>query len=342
VPWGSVRGHDAQVEALRRAIVADRFPHAFLLVGPAGVGKGLFARTLAQALLCEKNPELALEPCGRCPSCLQIVEGSHPDVLRVGKPEDRQELPIRAIRDLCIDLGLKPMRGHRRVAIVEDADDLSEEAANAFLKTLEEPPPGSVLMLIGESPDAQIATIVSRCRVLRFQPLSAADLTSILRDEGLVSDPAVAADLAERSEGSVARAKALADPEVGPFRREMIDTLSDPEGFDPLRLAARMDVFCKEGGKEAGPQRERAFVLLGELARLWRGVLWQTAGLEPPSSDPGEAQAIASLAARLEPEDVFILADRCLTAVGEINRNASRTLVIQSLARDMARTIHGR
>ena len=323
-------------------MAAGRFPHAFLFVGPPGVGKALFARTLAQALLCERNSELVLQPCGQCPSCLQVVQDSHPDVLFVHKPEDRQELPVRAIRDLCIDLGLKPMRGHRRVAIVADGDDMSEEAANAFLKTLEEPPPGSDLILIGDSADAQIATVVSRCRVLRFNPLSTEDLATILLEDGLAASPEAAASLADRAGGSVARAKALADPEVGPFRREMIDTLTASGGFDPVHLASRMDAFCKEGGKEAGPQRERAFVLLGELGRLWRGVLWQTAGLEIPSLDPAEVEAIANLAARIEPEDVFVLADRCLAAAAEVSRNASRTVVIHSLTRDMARTILGR
>ena len=323
-------------------MAAGRFPHAFLFVGPPGVGKALFARTLAQALLCETNPESILEPCGRCPSCLQVVADSHPDVLFVRKPEERQELPVRAIRDLCIDLGLKPMRGARRVAIVADGDDMSEEAANAFLKTLEEPPPGSVLILIGESADAQIATVVSRCRVLRFNGLSTEDLSAILLEDGLVANPEDAASLADRAGGSVARAKALADPEVGPFRRELIETLTASGGFDPVHLAGRMDTFCKEGGKEAGPQRERAYVLLGELGRLWRSVLWQAAGLEAPSLDPAEAGEIASLAARLEPEDVFVLADRCLVAAAEVGRNASRTVVIQSLTRDLARTILGR
>ena len=143
MPWGSVRGHDRLVADLRRAAAQGRLPHAFLFVGPEGVGKHLFARTLARALLCERPPEAALAPCGECPSCHQVEAGTHPDVLAVARPEDKHELPIRAIRDLGHDLALKPMRGARRVAVVDDADDLSEEASNAFLKTLEEPPPGS-------------------------------------------------------------------------------------------------------------------------------------------------------------------------------------------------------
>ena len=319
---------------------AGRFPHALLLVGPEGVGKTLFAQTLAQALLCTTNPPEALDPCGRCPSCLQIVERSHPDVLRAEKPEDRQELPIRAIRQLCIDLGFKPMNGTRRIAIVEDADDLSEEAANAFLKTLEEPPPGSVLMLIGSAAESQIATVVSRCRVLRFDALSRSDLAGILVDQGLAANPEEADALAANSDGSLARAKGLADPEFANFRRELIDAVGAEGTFDPMDLARRLDAFSKEAGKEAGLQRERAVILLGELARLFRAVLWQTAGMEPESPDARDRKAIANLAARLEPEDVFTLAERCLDASAQVGRNASRTLIFESAALDLGRVLN--
>ena len=341
VPWGSVRGHDALVEALRRAIAAGRFPHAFLLVGPEGVGKGLFARTLAQSLLCETNPEIRLDHCGHCPSCLQVAENTHPDVLSVSKPEDRQELPIRAIRDLCLDLGMKPMRGSRRVAIVHDADELSAEAANAFLKTLEEPPPGSVLILIGTSAETQLDTILSRCRVLRFEPLGADDLAAVLVDAHLASDLNSAKRLAERGEGSVSRALALADESLEGFRRVMIDEITDPRGFDAPALARRLDGFSKEAGKESAAQRERARVLIGELARLFRGVLWQTAGVAPPSPDEADRRAIASLARRMDPEDVFLLADRCLEADDHVRRNANRALVFESLTHDLGELVNG-
>ncbi len=340
--WGSLRGHETQVRAIRSAMQAGRMPHAFLFVGPEGVGKRRFALTLAQALLCERNPSTQLEPCGVCPSCLQVIEGSHPDVLQVEKPEDRQELPIRSIRDLCQDLGLKPMRGIRRIAIVDDADDLSDEAANAFLKTLEEPPPGSILILIGSAAELQLETILSRCRLLRFEPLSREDVAQILLDSGLTKDHQEAQRLADLSEGQVSRALGLADADLGPFLRSMLGELAEAGRFHSFRFAQKLEAFSNEAGKESGPKRERARLLIGELARFLRAVLWQTAGVESPSTDPEDLAAIQALARRLEPEDVFVMADRCLSADYQVRRNANRALVFESLAHDFGRILASR
>jgi DNA polymerase-3 subunit delta' len=311
-----------------------------LFVGPEGVGKKTFARKLAQALLCERAPEAKLDPCEQCPSCLQIQAGTHPDLLQAARPEDKHELPIRVIRDLCLDLGLKPMHGTRRVAIVDDADDLNDEAANAFLKTLEEPPDGSVLILIGTSAEVQLDTIVSRCRVVRFDPLPADELAELLIEQGVTADPAEAARLAALGEGSVGRARGLADPDLERFRRGLVDELADPRGFDPPALAARLKTFIDEAGKESVEKRGRARLLVGELARFFRGLLWQTAGLTPPNPDPDDRRAAAALAARLEPEDVFLLADRCLAADHHIQRNAYMPLILDAFTRDLGRLIN--
>jgi DNA polymerase-3 subunit delta' len=329
------------VDELRRGLARGRFPHALLFVGPEGVGKKAFARVLAQALLCERAPEEALDPCGACPSCLQVVAGTHPDLLQAERPEDKHELPIRVIRELCLNLGLKPMHGRRRVAIVDDADDLNDEAANAFLKTLEEPPPGAVLILIGTSAEVQLDTLVSRCRVVRFDPLPPGELAAVLLDQGLTADPAEAAHLAGLAEGSVSRARGLADPDLGRFRRDLIDTLADPRGFDPPALAERLETFSKEAGKESVDRRARARLLFGELARFFRALLYQTAGLEPPSPDPDDRRAAALLAARLEPEDVFLLADRCLDADYQLQRQANLAMILDALTRDLGRAING-
>jgi DNA polymerase-3 subunit delta' len=155
--WQRVRGHEALVEAFDRARRRGRLAHAYLFSGPSGVGKHLFAEELARALLCETaGPRL--EACDHCPSCRQAQAGTHPDLFLTGRPEESLELPISVIRDLCRSFGLKSARGRGKVAVIDDADDLNEEAANCFLKTLEEPPPRSVLILIVTSAARQLPT----------------------------------------------------------------------------------------------------------------------------------------------------------------------------------------
>lgn len=338
--WRSVRGHDRVIERLREGARAGRLAHAFLFVGPEGVGKRTFALKLAQALLCEQNPEEMLDPCGACPGCAQVDAGTHPDLIVEGRPDDKQELPIKVIRDLCANFGLKPVRGLRKVAIVDDLDAINEEAANAFLKTLEEPPPGAVLILLGTSPELQLETIVSRCQVVRFDPIPEEDLIAVLLEKGVAADEAEARRLASMADGGVGRAMSLADPELGSQRRALIDGLADERGFDPGEQVQQFLTFAKQAGKEAAVQRRRAALMIGEIARLFRGVLWQTAGLEAPAADPADRRAIATLANRLEPEDVFILADRALEADRHLRRNLYLPVVLESLFHDLAKIIN--
>ncbi len=338
MPWGKVRGHDRVVAELRQALARGRWPHALLFVGPEGVGKRRFAQTLAQALLCERHDEAALDPCGLCFACKQVAAGTHPDVLTVVKPEEKHELPIALIRQLCLDLGLKPARGKRRVAIVDDADDLSPEAANAFLKTLEEPPPGAVLILIGTSPELQLDTIRSRCRIVRFDPLPERELAAVLLEHQLAPDRAEANRLAALGEGSVGRAVGLADPELDAFRRRLIDELTTR--FDPPGLARRIEAFVNEAGKESAPRRARASLLVGELARFFRGALWQSSGLTPPCADAADRRAATDLAERLDSEAIIELADRCLLADYHIARKAHVGLLLDALMHDLGKRIN--
>ena len=337
MPWLSLRGHDRVVDSIRRAMQGGRLPHAFLFVGPEGIGKLTFALRLAQALLCERVPEAELAPCGVCPGCVQVLGGTHPDLLRVARPEDKHELPIRVIRDLCLDLGLKPARGGRKVAIVDDADDMNDEAANAFLKTLEEPPDRSALILIGTSAELQLDTIISRCRVVRFDPLPAAELASVLVEQGVVDDIKNADRLAALGEGSVARARGLSDPTLADFRRGLFNEIAAPNGFDAPALAQRVDAFIKSAGKESAPQRERARLVIGELVRLFRGTFWHASGLQPPTPDPHDRKAIAALAQRVDTEAVLALTDRCLEADYHVRRKLSIPLTLGSLAHDIGK-----
>src|SRR5437899_5354822 len=171
--WDRMRGHDAALASFRAALAGNRLGQAYLFVGPSGVGKRLFARELAKALLCERPPG-PLDACGRCPACAQVDAATHPDVFALRTPEDKHELPIDEMREFCRQMALKPSRGGKKIGIVEDADDFNEEPANCFLKTLEEPPPRSLLILIATGMDRQRATILSRCQIVRFAALAPA------------------------------------------------------------------------------------------------------------------------------------------------------------------------
>ncbi len=198
-----ILGHDDVAARFRNAVCRGRLASTYLFVGPAGIGKKRFALALAKALLCQRpasdaSPEAdPLEPCNRCESCRLFDAGSHPDLDVVALPKDKSTLPLelfigdkehRNQDGLCHRIALRPFLGGRKVAIVDDADHFSQESANCLLKTLEEPPPRSLMILIGTSPSKQLPTIRSRSQVVRFQPLAPELLAEILLATGVATD----------------------------------------------------------------------------------------------------------------------------------------------------------
>ncbi len=188
--WGII-GHEWAVDYLRRSLVGERASHAYLLTGPAQLGKALLALRLAQVLNCETSNA---DPCGECRSCRRIARNNHPDVRIVGmasqaiglKPDDaakQRDLKINTVREWLADVNLKPYEGYRRVFILHDAERLNEAAANAMLKTLEEPPPYATLVLVANTSGDLMATIVSRCQSLKLRPVPRAALASALQTQ---------------------------------------------------------------------------------------------------------------------------------------------------------------
>jgi DNA polymerase-3 subunit delta' len=214
----SLIGNQALVARLARMAAADTVPPSLLFTGPAGVGKLRAALTLAQAENCLTSQG---NPCGVCPACVRIERGEHPDV-HIARPEGAgRQLKAESVRQIVSEAPFRPFEGRRRVSIFVDADRMNATAANILLKTLEEPPPWAMLILVTANDASLLPTILSRCQVYRFAPLAIDDLT-----EQLVSQHAVdrerATLLAAISGGSLQKALELEEEALADVRGEAL------------------------------------------------------------------------------------------------------------------------
>ncbi len=201
--FDQILGHERPVQVLRRALVTGRVPHAYLFWGPDGVGKERAARELAAALLCGDPEALSRgEACGVCGACRKALTGSHPD-LHLLAPKGAS-LPIADVRTLQETLSFQAFERGRKVAIIRDAFRMTREAANALLKTLEEPPAGTHLVLLAHHRNQLLPTLVSRCQSLRFDPIPEDAVRRLLEAEGVEAGAAqVLAEVSGGCPGSV-------------------------------------------------------------------------------------------------------------------------------------------
>jgi DNA polymerase-3 subunit delta' len=220
-------------QRLADARSSGRLPHGILLHGLPGAGQSPLALWAAQLALCESHSEV---PCGRCGGCVLFLAGNHPDFHALDVEDNASFIKVDQIRDLCGKLAMRSYRGHHKVGLIDPADKMNVNSNNALLKTLEEPPEDTVLLLVASRTDRLAPTVVSRCQKIRIATPGRADaidwLTGVQRRDDWPSLLALAA-------GAPLKAVELADSGALDLAREMAADLKpdSPGGFDPLALA---------------------------------------------------------------------------------------------------------
>jgi DNA polymerase-3 subunit delta' len=304
-------GHAAAEKRLLDAWRSGRLPHGWLFAGPAGIGKATLAYRFARFVLAggaQSGPGLfgdaapaSLDIPPEHPVFRRVASGGHPDLMTLERREDpktgkmKTVIDVDQVRAANDFLHLTPAEAGWRVLIVDTADDMNANAANALLKTLEEPSNRALLLLVSHAPGRLLPTIRSRCRKLALKPLDAGTVTALLGRYRPGLDDGDAAQLAALGEGSIGRALELHDAGGLALYHEMLSLIATLPGTDAVRLHGIADAVSRtraESGAHA------AFDVFAELLRWWiaRLIRARASGALPPELAPGEGEIMARLA----------------------------------------------
>ncbi len=338
MPLSSVIGHSHLIDLLRTAVARDRVPQSLLLAGPEGVGKRTVALALAQAVNCPERAkpgaakgaprvqaaQAGTDACGVCATCRRIARGQHTDVAVIDKA-DEASIKIKRLRERLLEvIGYRPFEGRRRVFIIDPADELTFEAQDALLKTLEEPPASALVILVSAYPDTLRPTVQSRCRRLRFAPLSDRDVTRVLTEQAGV-EPARARLMATGAGGSVSRAL---QEEAGDVADDRDAALALLQASTRRGVAARLKAaaaLAQHGSKRR--DREALADRLTLLGSLCRDAAALQAGAGGPLTNSDLAEALQDVGRTMAPArlaEAFAIVTRAQQA---LERNASPKIV---------------
>jgi len=316
--WGEIIGHHRQVEILRLALASGRLHHAYLFVGPEGIGKRALAIALAKAVHCSIS---ATDFCGSCANCQRIADGNHPDVRLIEPLAGKKEISIQQVRDFERELNYRSFTGKRKIIIVDPATLMNLASQNALLKTLEEPPQDALIVLVASSAGGLLPTVRSRCLRISFAPLARGDVIHYLRSKlGMTGDEVEF--LAAMSMGSIGAAMGL-----------------DKESFvEKRRIWAGIVGALKAGDYQAAVAAAEA--LAGSRDDALKFFAWAQSWFRDllvygVTGDSGELvnldmhEQIAQQAAPAKSEQRIAALTASLRASAAIQRNLNRRMVLE-------------
>ncbi|HHB89731.1 MAG TPA: DNA polymerase III subunit delta' [Anaerolineae bacterium] len=316
-----VYGHVWAQELLRRAVQQGATRHAYLFAGPEHIGKMTLARAFAQALTCEHpTGQEGVGACGRCRSCRLTAEGMHPDH-RIFAPEGSQ-LRIDQIREVVREAALSPVEGRYKVFIITEFERANVNAANALLKTLEEPSASTRIILISHQPSGLLDTIISRCQLLRLRPLPEREIVSALQEQHGLSE-LDALRLARLSNGRIGRALALAEtPDSWQSYNQRLQEMQAILRYSPAQRIAHAQMLEKH------PQLE---TILQEWLMWWRDVLLLQMQAPDLVLNRDHLAELTHLAQTIPGPQIRRFIEATMTTAGYLRKNVSRPLAMEAL-----------
>ncbi len=311
--FSRIIGYERNISLLKRSLTTGKLSHAYLFYGIDGSGMKETAIALVEALFCNGT-----DGCGECPSCRKIASLSHPD-LHLVEP-DGAFIKIDQIRELQKGLSYRPFEAPQKACIIENAEKMNPSAANAFLKTLEEPPGEAILILTTTHVDAVLPTILSRCQQLRFPPLATETIASLLRENGAAEEPArIAAALAG---GSFERAREILEDEGLQLRKILLEKVA------ALSLEEIIPLFA--AAEECAKDKENAIHLVDLLKVFWRDVLLSRTD-SPGITNTDLLPMIRSISDRHSLESIMEKLERISRTRQALTRNANPRLAAEVL-----------
>src|SRR5687768_17221869 len=343
-------GHRRLTALLARAIERESLPPTLLFAGPTGVGKWAVARATAQAVNCldpstpsslasqdsnslraGPDSELVIDACGKCRACDRVARGVHVDVIAL-EPDDRASIKIDVVRDVLGRTSFRPFEGKRRLVLIREADSLEPQAQNSLLKSLEEPPPGTIFILTSAVPHALLPTVRSRCMRLRFGRLTSAEVAAALVRDHDRSEHA-AREAAPLADGSIGQALSFADNDLTTLRDAAMLLLQRTAGRADTQSRVQAAATLWSGPSKKERSREDLAVVLRLVASMLRDLEAINAGADHAVlANPvlaGDLESLARAFTGDRARDAFGAVDRALTA---LERNAGTKVVSEWLA----------
>lgn len=311
-------GHDRIIAMLQKGVEGDMLPNAYIFSGLEGVGKMLTALELAKAIQCVES---AKDGCGECPSCLKIASGNHPDLLIIDKGDEK--IKVEDIRECRTWLSYKPY-GKKRVVIINQAETITPQGGNAFLKTLEEPPENTLIILVTTNLHSLLPTIVSRCRMVRFNRLSYSDVENIAVKEYNLAKPEAAA-IASLSNGSINPAAfAIGRDEIAMGRDLSLTLLKESLAGNLEYILTATTPLLSDRGKLS--------VCLDLMSNIVRDIALIVSGeSEKIISNRDIIDSLSEMSGRVSLKWAVTAFDMVKEAKQALNRNANTRLLLEEL-----------